>query len=194
MIQNFKNNGNNFDIKLTEIKILKDIQTGNLKAINRFSNEEIENIGVKIDPLNNNNYFLYDKENCKIIKNIVKKIDPETGDETFVKYDMYVKKENDLMIINDPISCNEVLINKDTGKKINHLIHFKNKKNGEILLIDKETGEKINFITEKDKKSNNIIIKINQNLQDNEKVFLKKEEIEILKDPQNGKFIPINKE
>ena len=189
---------NNYPI---EFSYVKDPKTNKKILVNKETGES--NFEIKTDV--NNNPYLVNKKTGEIIKDIIKEIDPKTNEETYIinnpTLNNLIKEKNnelnttELISIKDPKTKKDIIINKQTGEKIDNLIIRKNSLTGESEIINSENGEKINnIILSKDPiTGEETFIKINP-INENNNINYKITDIEIKKDPKTNKEILINKE
>ena len=170
-----------------ELICIKDPRTNKEIFINKNTGEKLDNI--KIDTNENGDIKLINKDNNEEINDFIRKIDNETGKEIFILKDKKDEKFIEIIPMKDKLTGKDILINKNTGEKLDNFELIENKNTGEIRLFDKETGEEINNIKiKKDNKTNNNIIITNQ-----KNILPKRLELISLKDNLTGKEFLINK-
>ena len=138
------------------------------------------------------------KETGEIIKNLIKETNSETGEETFINYELYKpsNKNQEIILKKDPITNEEILVDKNSGEILNNLIKKIDPKTGETVIINKNNGEILkNIIISKDPISGeDIFIKLTGDKDENgNEIPLEETEFEIFKDPISGKLLAINK-
>ena len=191
-------NKNNVIPKKIEIISIIDPQNQKEILINKNTGKEIVDIEKKINPKTKKE-ILIDKETNEEIKDLEIKKDFLTGKNIFIiknnndysieddnKYNKLKNNNNEFIIIKDPRTKKDILINKKTNEQIKNLEIKEDSNSNEIVFINKETGEKINNIKR--------II----NPKTLEETFIKEEnkpliEIMVKKDFIFGKDILINK-
>ena len=194
VIENLKDeNGDNLKLKKNYIQVIKDPETNKLIPINKFTGEKMNNLEV-IQDKKTGEIKLVNKETGEIIRNLISEKNNETGEETFINYELYKPKNKNQEIIlkTNPITNEEILVDKNSGEILNNIIKKIDPKTGETILINKDNGEIIkNIVISKDPISGeDIFIKLENNKDENgNEIPLEEKEIEIIKDNKTGKFI-----
>ena len=143
VIENIKDeNGDNLQLKRNYIQVIKDPKTNQLIPINKLTGEKIKNLEV-IKDKNTGEIKLMNKETGEIIKNLIKETNSETGEETFINYELYKprNKNQEIILKKDPITNEEILVDKNSGEILNNLIKKIDPKTGETVIINKNNGE-----------------------------------------------------
>ena len=178
--------------EIEELEIQFDNNLNDNIIINKKTGERENNI------IRKNGLFI-DKNNGKILKNIISLKEPYIEQEKIFKIKVPKDKEgyelpikiNNLEVKKDPISNEEIIYNKDTELPIKNIIRVKNPENGKNILINRKTGEEYNnIIMNKDPETGKIIYTKFDIV-----IPLNKDYIEITtkKDEKTGKEILINK-
>ena len=176
------------EYECSDLELVIDPENGKEILIDKETGEEIDDIEKKII---NNKVIFIDKNTGKEIDNIIKTYNPETEEEIYKR--MSPVKKNKVNIISniDPKTGKEILIDKETGEKIENLEKIKDPKTGEIKLINKYNGEEIKGIKiKKDPLTGNEIINIKMRKKDNQSqnnIIISK------KDDETGEEILIDK-
>ena len=160
-----KNTNNNCKKDLIEFSTIKDPRTGKEILIDKNTGENI--FELKYDINNDNKPFLINKETGEKIYNIIKTFDPNSKEENYQIQNINYNNLNRPKIIPADIeeleikkedNLNEnIIINKQTGERINNIIYKNN------IFIDKDNGNCLkNIVKLKDSNpKKEKIIKIN---------------------------------
>ena len=191
----------NLEYECFDLELKKDEKTGKEILINKETGEKIKGLIKRVSK--GNNTIFIDKKTGEQVKNIINNIDPETGEEKFIKIKPKIKDKIEVISVNKKKKKKNILINKKTGEEIKNIIQKDNKiideETGEEIkgikirnnkIIDEETGEEIKGIKiRKDNETGKDIFTIKRN-----SLIPKKIEIIEIKNPITGKEDLINKE
>ncbi len=180
-----KENENNKTIIEQEIICIKDPKNNKDILIDKKINKILDDLELKKNE--NGDIYIINKSTGEELKNIKRKINPKTNEEIFIKPIEINNNELYITSIKDNLTKKEILINKNTGEKLDNFEIKTNPKTRKSVIINKKTGDIVNDIKWKieSEAEEEIFIKENNN-----------NNLEIISeiDPISEKEILINKE
>ena len=127
---------------MSNLEIRKDKNSKEEKIFNKETGFPIKNI-INIKKPENKN-VLINKRNNQELNNIIQYKDDKNKKEICTKIDIIIPLNKDYIELKcekDTITGNEILVNKNTGEKLDKIEIKNNKENGEKIFINKDTRE-----------------------------------------------------